>query len=363
MPRYEERLSQDLVKIRSKVEQVGVDVQKAQEAAVQAVLNGNRKLANHTILGDHTINRQVREINRLCHAFLAVHLPSAGHLRLISSILRLVNELERIGDYAATIAREALQLPHTPTGLLRAEIEDMAKQAQANLRKAMMAFNQRNVELAEETRVAASQAKSRGDTVFDELVDERESSAESIQYLFDTLIIVGRLKRISDRAKNICEETIFSITGAEKPAKIYEILFLDRRNNCQSQIAQAVARKTFPHSAHYESAGKSAGDGPAPGLEKFMEEHGLLTGRITTQAVDPSPERIANYDVVVSLEGGIEDYVTHQPFRTVFLEWDIDSVPADVSAEEASKHYPVIYREVMVHVRELIEILSGEEAD
>jgi phosphate transport system protein len=363
MPLYEERLSHDLAKIRSEVEAVGAEVQKAQQAAVQSVLNGNRKLANLTILGDHAVNRQVREINRLCHAFLAVHLPSAGHLRLISSILALVNELERIGDYAATIAREALQLPHMPTGLLKSEIENMAGQAENNLRKAMMAFNQRNVDLAKETRTAASQAKTRSDTIFDVLVMEKETSAESVQYLFDILIIVGRLKRISDRAKNICEETIFSITGETKPAKVYDILFLDRLNNCQSQIAQAVARRAFPNSAHYESAGRTAGEAPAPGLERFLEEQGLLTSAITMQAVDNSPEKLANYDVVVCLDGAMDEYLTQQPFRTVFLEWDIDSVAPDMSEEEAAGRYPAIYREIMVHVRELMEALRGAEAD
>ena len=102
MPLYEERLSKDMARIRDEVASLGAAVQKAQEDAVQAALTGNKALANQTILRDHPINRRTREINRLCHAFLAIHLPSAGHLRLISSILRLVNELERIGDYAAT---------------------------------------------------------------------------------------------------------------------------------------------------------------------------------------------------------------------------------------------------------------------
>ena len=71
---------------------------------MHALLTRDRELAAEVILGDLPINREVRAIDALCHAFVARHLPSAGHLRFVSSVLRLNVELERIGDYAVTIA-------------------------------------------------------------------------------------------------------------------------------------------------------------------------------------------------------------------------------------------------------------------
>ncbi len=363
MALYEERLSRDMAQIRDNIASLGHAVQKAVENAVQAALSGNRKLANYTVLGDHPINRDTREISRLCHAFLAVHLPSSGHLRVVSSILRLVNELERIGDYAATIGREALQLPHTPTGLLKHEMEDMAAQASTNLAQAMAAFNRKDAELARETKAMAAQAKSHGDLVFKELLEESEQKAESIEYLFDTLIIIGRLKRISDRAKNICEETLFSLTGEVKKPKIFNVLFLDEENNCQSLIAEAVARKTFPNSGQFGSAGRRNGAELQPGLMKFMESHGLVSGPLTPKKLDPDVEKAAAYDVVVSLNGSIDSYLPEQPFRTVFLEWDVGGPPESDGESEANDRYLEIYRQVTVHVRELMETLRGEEAD
>jgi phosphate transport system protein len=363
MPLYEERLSRDLARIRDDVASLADAVQKAVENAVQAMLTGNRKLANTTVLGDHPINRQTREINRLCHAFLAVHLPSSGHLRVISSILRLVNELERIGDYAATIGREALQLPHTPIGLLKQEMEDMAAQASDNLRQAVAAFNRKDAELARETMAMAAQAKSHGDLVFKELVEESEQTAETIQYLFDALIIVGRLKRVSDRAKNICEETLFSVTGETKKPKAYSLLFLDEENNCQSLIAEAVARKTFPNGGQYSSAGRRGDAELRPGLLQFMESHGLAPGALVPKKLDPDVNKTAAYDVVVSVNGPIASYLPDQPFRTVFLEWDVGGPPESSDEAEANERYLEIYRQVTVHIRELMETLRGEEAD
>ncbi len=363
MPLYEERLSREMTRIREEVALLGAAVQKAQEDAIQAALTGNKELANQTILRDHPINRKTREINRLCHAFLATHLPSGGHLRLISSILRLVNELERIGDYAATIAREGIQLPHVPTGLLKQEIEDMAEQAQICLRQSMQSFNEKDAELARETKTIAAQGKGRGDMVFEDLVKESETTHEQIRYLFDALILVGRLKRVCDRCKNICEETLFTVTGETKAPKTYKLLFLDEENNCQSQIAQAVARKAFPNSGEYESAGRRNGADLKPGLFGFLEAHGLMLGQLEMNTLEPDVRKVAKYDVVVSLQGPVSDYLPQQPFRTVFLDWDVGAVPEGLGEAEANERYTEMYREITVRVRDLMETLRGEGAD
>ncbi len=363
MPLYEERLSRDMSQIREQVASLSAAVQKALEDAVQAALTGNKKLANLTIIRDHPINRRTREINRLCHAFLAIHLPTAGHLRLISSILRLVNELERIGDYAATIAREGLQLPHLPTGPLKQEMEVMAEQAQKCLQQAMKSFNEKDADLARETKAIAAQGKSRGDLAFEELIHESESSHEQIRYLFDALILIGRLKRVCDRCKNICEETLFSVTGETKPPKVYKVLFLDEENNCQSQIAQAVARKTFPNSGEYDSAGRRNGADLTPGLFGFLESHGLAIGPIETSVLDRDVHKLSKYDIVVSLQGEVGDYLPQQPFRTVFLDWDVGSPPEGLGEAESNERYLEMYREIVARVRDLMETLRGEGAD
>ena len=105
MSHYQERLEKDLAKIRGDIAAVGETVAGAVHDSVKALLSANRALATATILGDHATNRRVRRLDRECYAFVARHLPSAGHLRFVSSALRLNLGLERIGDYAATIGR------------------------------------------------------------------------------------------------------------------------------------------------------------------------------------------------------------------------------------------------------------------
>lgn len=363
MPLYEERLSKDLTRIRDGIALLGLAVQKAQEDAMQSTLTGNRPLGNQTIIRDHPINRKAREINRLCHAFLATHSPGAGHLRLISSILRLVNELERIGDYAVTIAREGLQLPHLPTGLLKQEMEEMAAQAQKCFHNAMKSFNEKDVALARETLTLSARGKGLGDLAFEDLIREGKASHQEIRYLFDSLILVGRLKRVCDRCKNICEETLFSLTGETKAAKCYNVLFLDNDNSCQSQIAEAFARKTFPNSGRYTSAGKTNGAELKPGLNRFLDTYGLIVEPIKIKTIEPDPAKASEYDVVVSLQGPTNAYFSQQPFRTVFLDWDVGLVPEELGEAEAAARYSELYREIAARVRDLMETLRGEEAD
>ena len=114
MSHYERRLEKDLKQIRKGVRNLAKQVGTALKNAIDALLSGDEDKAYSTVLGDTRINRVSREIDRLCHAFIARHLPSAGHLRLISSVLRSNIALERIGDYAVNISRESRQLSHPP---------------------------------------------------------------------------------------------------------------------------------------------------------------------------------------------------------------------------------------------------------
>lgn len=92
---YEQRLERDLTSIRGNVIRLADKVIEALNNSVHALVTGNEQLASDVILHDGDINRSMRTIDAQCHAFIAVHLPSAGHLRLISSVIRINITLER----------------------------------------------------------------------------------------------------------------------------------------------------------------------------------------------------------------------------------------------------------------------------
>lgn len=354
MSHYEERLQKDLSHLQTQLAHLAQGVEGGLRDAVQALLTGDDALAAQVILADHPINRLSREIDRLCHRFIAVHLPSAGPLRFVSAAMRCNIELERIGDYATTICRESVQLSRPPQGNVEREVRLMADQARRTLEQAVNAFATEDADLAKATMSLATQVKHTYGWVFDDLVEEGEKA--NIKDLFAYLAVFNMLLRVGDQAKNICEETVFAVTGQTKEAKIYRILFLDEDNAALAPLAQAIARKSFPQSGHYDRAARQAAVAVDTGLAAFLDERGIPLDDAAPRPFDLSPEELASYNVIVSLQGPVKSYIDPLPFHCTALEWPIDEPPADAGAYEA------VYRQISVRVEELMTTLRGEEA-
>ena len=360
MSHYEERLEADVAKLRRRIKDIGSRVEEAQKAAVHALLTGDRALAYRTILHDHPINREVRAIDRACHAFVARHLPSAGHLRFVSSALRLGGGLERIGDYASTICREAVQLSAPPWPAVARDIDLMADQSRGVLRQAMRAWNEGNADLARGTMGMVSQAKAASRKVFDDLLREGEEHRVSLNELFALLVIFNRLDRVVAQSKNICEETLFAVAGETKAPKVYRILFLDEKNDSAGQLAEAYARKAFPGALSCRSAGWAPAERADPQTLLFMEQHGLdPTGH---EPQPPVHEDLADYHVIVSFGGDVRPHLPEVPFHTVVLEWDVGPGPEGTDEGAGAKLLEEMYRRIASELQELLETLRGEEA-
>ncbi len=360
MSHYEQRLERDLNQIREQLAEVAERVESGLKNAMHALLSGNRKLAYATILGDLPINRRVRRIDQLCHSFIALHLPSAGHLRLISSVIRTNIELERIGDYAVTICRESVQMSRPPQGLLADRLELISEESRRMLSQAITAFNEGNAEAARATKGMAAQVDLAFSSAFTDLTAEDSGiSLKDVMRLFN---VFHRLERVAAQAKNICEETLFAVTGETKAPKVYRILFLDEENDSLSQMAEAIARRNFPNSGHYSSAGRRAGKAINPAVAEFMQAHGFDLSGAHPKPLEMTASELSELHVIVSLQGAVKDYVAEVPFHTVALEWDVGTLPVGLDAEQALQRQEELYREIAVRVQELMQTLRGSEA-
>ena len=355
MSRLEERLDKDLTRIRNELAEQAERVMEAVKEAVRAVQTGDRALAHATVLADHPANRAMRRIDQLCHSFIAVHLPSAGHLRLLSAAIRVNIELERIGDYAVTIAREAVQLSSPPDGVTAREIERFASEALLMLRQAVKGFNDLNAEAAHATKAIADPVEHNLDEVYADLM--RCGSEQKVKDLFATFIVFTQIKRVVDQAKNICEDTIFAVTGEQKAAKRYNILFVDDDNGLLSLMAEAIARTNHAEAGRYISAGTTPAAAINADLAAFLDERDSDRSECEPSAISAlTTAELAEQHVVVSLGGPVEGYVEKLPFHTAALRWEVAVPPAgDRAALETA------YRDIAVHVSDLMELLRGEE--
>jgi phosphate transport system protein len=356
MKHYEKRLEQDEQDIRDNTAAIAAMVSEAVKNAVHAVRTGNQKLANLTVLGDGEINRAVRAVDRDCHRFIVRHLPSAGHLRLMSATIRAVIALERIGDYAVSISRVATRLSSPPDHNLASAMDNMAADAVEMLDRAMEAFVERNAEQAKAIKVMADQIERLQASALDDLAHGH--AERSTSDLFAMFTLYSMLERVSDQAKNLCEEAVFAATGETKAAKVYRVLFLDQDDTKLAPMAEALARHNFPNSGEYESAALTPAEALDPGMVKYMAARGIDVNGVKPHLLDKGPLELAEFHVVVSLQGPVGNYLKDIPFHTATLEWDVAQ-----SADDSSIDYEAAYRALSVELRQLMERLRGPEAD
>jgi phosphate transport system protein len=352
MSHLEIRQEKDLTAIRKLMIEQADAVTKAVGDAVHAVQTGNKPLAWDTVLADHPINRRMRHIDRLCHSFIAVHLPSAGPLRLLSSIIRANVELERIGDYAVTVAREVVQMSTAPQGTMARELDRVSGETLLMLRQAVKAFKDLNPDLARGTMSIADELEHNMDAVYQELMANTER--EQVKDNLATFVIFTQLKRVADQAKNLCEHTVFAQTGQQKAAKVYNLLFIDRSNDTMGPLAAAIAASSFPNSGQYGTAGGQPASGLSQDLMTFLETRGLSVAERGPRSLrDVTDQELREQHVIVVLEGAVTDYLDDIPFHTAVQEWGLGEV-ADMET---------LYRELAPRIRDLMEVLRGEGAD
>lgn len=359
MSLYEQRLATDKDELRRRVTAVGERVGLAIQKAVDALLERNEAACSRIILGDLPVNRETRAIDKLCHAFVARHLPSAGHLRFVSSVLQMNVALERVGDYAASIAREGVQLTTPPPQDVAEEIRLLSKQACSVFGKAITAFTQRDEDLARTTKPQAKDLEAVYAAAYRDLV--ARGAVVPTADLFALLTVFHRLGRVSDQAKNICEETLFELTGETKPPKQYKVLFVDARGTLVSPLAVALARKAFPESGAYSFVGYQAGNALAPELKQIAAEMALDLSSLTPTSLDASIESLQKFHVIVCLSEDARRKIPAVPFATVVLVWELPPW-SEGPSEELPLRLKDLGHFLSSEIRDLMVTMRGEDA-
>jgi len=351
MSHFEQRLEADLEAIRDWVWDLGSDVEKALRHAKQALLLRDEDLAYATVLADNPINRKSRACDRMCHAFIARHLPGAGHLREIAATIRVNVALERIGDYAVTISREAVQLQQALPDQIIAEIDALTDDSFQVLHDSRLAFRNDNAEQAKVLMHMAKRVEQKMDAIYEQLFSgEAGLNTRTSLTLF---IIFNMVKRVADQAKNICDQTVFAVRGVAKIPKVYNILFLDEPGSATGIMALAIARKNFPTEARFSLAVPGEAVARDSTLMAFLEEKALAADDLKSESLPSLQHDLDEFDVVVALQGRSSDYIGKAPFHTSALHWDLEGESSDLLSQ---------YRLLHEKISALIELLAGEEA-
>jgi phosphate transport system protein len=350
MSHLEERMETDLNYIRDWLWKLGESVEHALRNSKKVLMLRDPEMAYDIVLGDHPINRDSRECDRLCHTFIARYLPGAGALREMASTIRVNVVLERIGDYAVTICREALQLTEPLPGRFAAHIDSLADDAIEILSASRAAFREGNAERAIALMQAAGRMEGRMDPLYEELfaADDR-MDGPTMMAIFT---VFNMFRRVADQSKNICDQTVYAVRGVAKIPKVYRILFLDRRGSGIGQLAAAIGRHSFPDTAQFTVATPGGSDALTPALTEFLSETGLPDSGLESETLEGLTHDLSHFIVLVAVNGNVADYVKKPPFHTSARNW---SIPRDADLAE---QYRLLRREIT----DLVTLLAGDSA-
>jgi phosphate transport system protein len=207
------RLEEELRRVEGQVLALGASVEKALLESVEALVNRDLETARRLIRDDRLINERRFMIEADILVLIATQQPIARDLRLLAAMLEINTELERTGDYAKGISRVNLLLGDAVLIKPLVDIPLMAQKATDMLHRALRAFAERDV--------AAARAIPPEDTTVDDLYNQVNrdllalvladvSNLEQANYL---LWAAHNLERAADRVTNICERTVFTVTG------------------------------------------------------------------------------------------------------------------------------------------------------
>ncbi len=180
----------------------------------------NFTMAEEIIKGDRTVNDMERAIESRCLSLILRQQPVAGDLRQVSTALKVVTDLERIGDHASDIAELILRLKSDHAYHIVKHLPVMAACAQQMVHNAIDAFIERDMDAAVQIIKKDDEVDELFNKVKNEVIELLKASPDQADQGIDLLMIAKYLERIGDHAVNVCEWTQFSKTGALKNVRI-----------------------------------------------------------------------------------------------------------------------------------------------
>ena len=206
------KFDEQLQRLHVELIQMGAVCEDAISAAAEALLKGDESLVPAALEAERDLDRREREVENLCLKLLLQQQPVARDLREISAALKMISDLERIGDQAADIA-ELVSYVRVPDGSGVLHIADMTRAVIGMVTDSVDSFVKRDLELARAVCAADDQVDALFDQVKRELIDMIAADAAWGQQGLDLLMVAKYLERIGDHATNVAEWVEYSITG------------------------------------------------------------------------------------------------------------------------------------------------------
>jgi len=208
-----QRLENKLLEIHETLVKMSILVEENVELSIRALTMQRMKMADEVIENDDLIDSYEEKIEDMCIEFIATQNPLGSDLRRIFTVLKLITDLERIGDNAVNIARITKTIGEETLLSPIRDVKEMARITRRMIYNSINAYIDQNMDLAVETARMDDEVDALYEGVYDELLDIMESKSEFKGQVIGLLLTGRYLERIADHSTNICERVGYMITG------------------------------------------------------------------------------------------------------------------------------------------------------
>jgi phosphate transport system protein len=206
-------LEREIGRLKTMISSLAAHVEEAVGKAVRAVIERDGALAENVIQSDPEIDLMEVEVEEECLKALALHQPVAHDLRFIVTVLKVNNDLERIGDLAANIAEQAAFLAGSESIEVPYDLPGMAGKVRQMLRKSLDALMATDPEIAQSVREADDEVDAMDREMYPEVRAAISRNLDRMEALIRLLRVSQNLERIADHATNIAEDVIYLAGG------------------------------------------------------------------------------------------------------------------------------------------------------
>ena len=206
----------ELKALNDKLIEMGALVEGAIKNTITIITNGEYDKLETARIIEEKINKMEREIQSFCLNLLLLQSPVAGDLRTVSAALKMITDLERIGDQAIDIAEMSIYLKDCESLYSMTHISEMAERSSNMLTTAIDAFVKKDLKLARTVATMDDAIDDLFNKVKEEVIDIINTNKELDHQAIDIMLIAKYFEKIGDHAENIGEWVVFSITGSKE---------------------------------------------------------------------------------------------------------------------------------------------------
>ncbi|MFY9725346.1 MAG: phosphate signaling complex protein PhoU [Bryobacteraceae bacterium] len=206
---------EELEELQTKLLEMGGLVEAAIHNSVLALVDRDEDKAKEVMWNEALVNQKEIEIDELATRMLALFQPMARDLRFITAVIKINNDLERMGDLAVNITERALTLMREPAVKPLIDIPRIADLAESMVHRALDAFAKHDADMARDVLLSDDAVDRLRDAVYDELLTFMQEERSTINRAVSLMFIAQNLERIADHSTNIAEDVLFAVKGID----------------------------------------------------------------------------------------------------------------------------------------------------